>query len=60
MNINNFRNYSFTWEKVKRGVSQELVLGPLLFTSYINDFPRHINHFTNVVLFAVDTSILIT
>jgi len=27
---------------------------------YINDLPRHINHFTIVVLFADDTSILIT
>ena len=26
---------------------------------YINDFPRHINHFANVILFAGDTSILI-
>jgi len=27
---------------------------------YINDLPRHSNRFTNVVLFADDTSILIT
>jgi len=35
-------------------------LGPLLFVIYINDLPRHINRFTNVVLFTGDTSILIT
>jgi hypothetical protein len=35
-------------------------LGPLLFVTYINDLPRHINHFTSVVLFADETSILIT
>ena len=35
-------------------------MGPLLFIIYINDLPRHINHFTNVVPFADDTSILIT
>ena len=35
-------------------------MGFLLFVVYINDLPRHINHFTNVVLFADDTSILIT
>jgi hypothetical protein len=35
-------------------------LGPLLFIVYINDLPRPINHFTNVVPFADDTSILIT
>jgi hypothetical protein len=27
---------------------------------YINDLARHINRFTNVILFADDTSILIT
>ena len=32
----------------------------LFFIIYINDLPRHINHFTNVVLFVDDTSILIT
>jgi hypothetical protein len=35
-------------------------LGPLLFITYINDLPRHINCCTNDVLFADDTSILIT
>ena len=32
----------------------------MLFINHINDLPRHINHFTNVVLFVDDTSILIT
>ena len=35
-------------------------MGPLLFNIYINDLPSYINNFTDVVLFAVDTSILIT
>jgi len=60
INVNNVHNYSSTWELVKQGVPQGSVLGPLLFVVCINDLPRYINHFTNVVLFADDTSILIT
>jgi len=60
ISVNNVQNYSSIWEVVKRGVLQGLVLGPLLFVIYIKYLPRHINRFTNVLLFADDTSILIT
>ena len=35
-------------------------MGKLLFIIYVNDLPRHINHSANVMLYADDTSILIT
>jgi len=60
ISVNNVQIYSSTWEIVKRGVPQGLVLGLLFFIICINDLPRHINRFTNVVLYADDTCILIT
>jgi hypothetical protein len=48
------------WKRVKHGVSQGSVLGPLLFLVYINNLPRTINNFSNSVLFADDPNIIIT
>jgi hypothetical protein len=48
------------WTKVKHGVPQGSVLDPLLFLLYINDLPNAIIHKANPILFADDTSILIT
>ena len=47
-------------EKVKHDVPQDSIIGPLLFLIYINDLQALINDKSTPVLFADDTSILIT
>jgi hypothetical protein len=53
-------NYSSKWVRLKCGVHPGSVLGPLLFLVYTNDLPTIINKDNNIVLFADDTSIIIT
>jgi len=60
---NTYLNDHFSeWEKVKQGVPQGSVLGPLFFLLYINYLPGIINdmHITKPTIFADDTNIIIT
>ena len=55
-----FQSNVSNWGKVKHGVPQESILGPLFFLFYINDLPNIIKINSKPVIPADDTSIIIT
>jgi hypothetical protein len=57
---NNKNNSSSKWELIKDGVPQGSVLGPLLFLLHTNNLPKIIPKNNSIVLFADDSSIIIT
>jgi hypothetical protein len=53
-------NSSLKWELIKNSVPQGSILGPLFLLLYINDLPKIITNNNSMVLFAENTSLLIT
>jgi hypothetical protein len=53
-------NSNSDWGEIRHSGPQGSILGPLLFLLYINDLPKVVNDNAEVVLYADDTSIIIT
>jgi hypothetical protein len=57
---NNYSTSISDWGEITHGVPQGSILSPLLFLLYINDLPHSINKNNKIVLFADETSLIIS
>ena len=55
--LQNGNDVTSTWAKVKHGVPQGSVLGPLHFLIFLNNLPMFVRGKSTPILFADDTSI---
>jgi hypothetical protein len=53
-------NYCSEWKLITDGVPQGSILGPLYFLIYIHDSPNTISNLSTPILFAYDTSLIIS
>ena len=54
------RKYYSSWESAIDGVPQGSILGPLSFLLYVNDMKNAVSDISNPVLYADNTSLIIT
>jgi hypothetical protein len=60
LQIHNSTTFVSEWETSRHGVPQGSVLGPLLFNVNINDFPSILNNVAHTILYADDTTIIVS